>query len=483
MSNKLSYRQALKAIKKDWYFQGINARPLFLCAAGNSGFKAMKKGLGFNYSVLIYNYEDGYGEMGYLFSDFVKIWHQVKNRLKQDKNYLEKIKKLDKKNFSVYHDLFLYLDQANIKKISDDDLLVILKKLGRAQIDCVGVAHVIEAIAAGVEKEFREKLFEHLRDKSEFNRLYIKLTAPTKLSFIAEEEQVLDTIKRLVGAKRKRALKNHLRRFFWVENSYLGPRRLTISMLEKKLKTIAGNKINNNSPKKKSIIIKKLDLKNDIIELINLIDFSTIWQDERKANILRTINYLGTAMEEVARRIGLDKLLLFNLVGSDYNKIKNLHELKTTAKELKIRTQFGAFILQTIHGEKVLSGQGYKRLEKVKGKINRADKSFSINEIRGSIANGGTAIGRAIICKGINSLNRVRKGDIIVTSMTRPEYMPALRKAAAIVTDDGGITSHAAIIARELGIPAVIGTKVATKIIKDGSLIEVRANHGLVKLL
>ncbi|EKE15490.1 MAG: hypothetical protein ACD_11C00157G0001 [uncultured bacterium] len=88
-----------------------------------------------------------------------------------------------------------------------------------------------------------------------------------------------------------------------------------------------------------------------------------------------------------------------------------------------------------------------------------------------------------IVCKSVDSIDRVQVGDILVASMTRPEFMPAMKKAAAIITDEGGITCHAAIVARELGIPAVIGTKIATKILKDGMLVEVRANHGLVKII
>ena len=57
--------------------------------------------------------------------------------------------------------------------------------------------------------------------------------------------------------------------------------------------------------------------------------------------------------------------------------------------------------------------------------------------------------------------------------MTRPEHLPGMRKAAAIVTDDGGITCHAAIVSRELGIPCIIGTRVATQVLKDGEMVEV----------
>ena len=65
--------------------------------------------------------------------------------------------------------------------------------------------------------------------------------------------------------------------------------------------------------------------------------------------------------------------------------------------------------------------------------------------------------------------------------MTRPEHMHLIGNAAAIVTDEGGITSHAASVSRELGIPCIIGTKIATEVLKDGDLVEVNANHGWVR--
>ena len=82
-----------------------------------------------------------------------------------------------------------------------------------------------------------------------------------------------------------------------------------------------------------------------------------------------------------------------------------------------------------------------------------------------------------------NDFPKFKKGMILVTTMTRPEYYPLMRIAKAVVTDEGGITSHAAIISRELGIPCVIGTKIATRVLKDGQLVEVDANKGVVKVI
>ena len=78
---------------------------------------------------------------------------------------------------------------------------------------------------------------------------------------------------------------------------------------------------------------------------------------------------------------------------------------------------------------------------------------------------------------------KVNKGDILVASMTTPDYIPAMKKAAAIITDEGGITCHAAIIAREFNIPCIIGTKNATKTLKDNNIIEVNANNGTITIL
>ena len=106
-----------------------------------------------------------------------------------------------------------------------------------------------------------------------------------------------------------------------------------------------------------------------------------------------------------------------------------------------------------------------------------------LNEIHGLCASKGTIIGSARIILSIRDFGKMQKGDILVTSMTRPEFVPLMKNASAIVTNEGGITCHAAIVSRELGIPCVIATKIATKVLKDGDLVEVKANHGIVRKL
>ncbi len=71
----------------------------------------------------------------------------------------------------------------------------------------------------------------------------------------------------------------------------------------------------------------------------------------------------------------------------------------------------------------------------------------------------------------------------MVTYATSPEYVPAMKKSAGIITDEGGIVCHASIVSRELGIPCVVGTKVGTQVLKDGMEIELNATKGVVRIL
>ncbi len=100
--------------------------------------------------------------------------------------------------------------------------------------------------------------------------------------------------------------------------------------------------------------------------------------------------------------------------------------------------------------------------------------------LEGNGASPGVASGRVIIVHDVKDLGKVREGDILVAKMTNPDMVPAMRKVGGIVTDEGGMTCHAAIVSRELGTPAVVGTKKATKTLKDGQMITLDGEKGLV---
>ena len=103
--------------------------------------------------------------------------------------------------------------------------------------------------------------------------------------------------------------------------------------------------------------------------------------------------------------------------------------------------------------------------------------------ITGQSANPGKVKGTVRLILNREQSGSFKKNEILVTPMTTPWYVPLMKKARAIVTDEGGVMCHAAIISRELNKPCVIGTKIATKVLKDGDLVEVDANRGIVRLI
>lgn len=95
-------------------------------------------------------------------------------------------------------------------------------------------------------------------------------------------------------------------------------------------------------------------------------------------------------------------------------------------------------------------------------------------------ASPGVASGKVKIIHDLSELEKIQQGDVLVTEMTNPDMVVSMQKAAAIITDEGGVTSHAAIVSREMGIPAVVGTTNATKKLKDGDVVTVDGNAGKV---
>ncbi|MGQ9759563.1 MAG: phosphoenolpyruvate synthase [Candidatus Methanomethylicaceae archaeon] len=100
--------------------------------------------------------------------------------------------------------------------------------------------------------------------------------------------------------------------------------------------------------------------------------------------------------------------------------------------------------------------------------------------LRGLPASPGIVSGKARVILDVKDINQFQTGEILVTQMTSPDWGPAIRRARAIITNSGGITCHAAIISRELGIPCIVGTVNATSVIKTGQIITVDATHGIV---
>ena len=111
------------------------------------------------------------------------------------------------------------------------------------------------------------------------------------------------------------------------------------------------------------------------------------------------------------------------------------------------------------------------------------DKGKSTGSVKGTIAYKGKMVGRVSVVFEKEDMKKVKKGDVLVTPMTTPSLITAMKKASAFVTDEGGVTSHAAIVAREMKKPCIIGTKIATQVFKDGMTVEVDAERGIITVV
>lgn len=107
----------------------------------------------------------------------------------------------------------------------------------------------------------------------------------------------------------------------------------------------------------------------------------------------------------------------------------------------------------------------------------------NIKELKGSTAFGGVVSGVARIILSKADFIKMKEGDIIIANTTTPDYINIIKNASAIIADEGGVLSHASIVSRELKIPCVIGTQIASKVIKDGDNLFVDANNGIIRIL
>jgi len=277
-------------------------------------------------------------------------------------------------------------------------------------------------------------------------------------------------------------LKKHAEEYHWIRNDYEKVSYLDGSYFRGVLDTWLANPILAEEAQKvvsnmkqlgdtKAALIASLGLDEKIASQLDVMNLFTNLRDDRKKYNCISSYYLDVIAGKIAQRAGLEKGLA---LWANVYELPDLTQGSPVIETLKQRSKFGS--VSYSEGNKVVFETG----EGIRGLYDQFEAGLQKTEIRGNTANPGKAIGTAKVVVGQDDFNKMEKDDILVTSMTRPEFLPIMKLAAAIVTDEGGITCHAAIVARELGIPCVIGTQVATKMLKDGDKVEVNANHGTV---
>ncbi|MBI2445974.1 hypothetical protein HYV43_06310 [Candidatus Micrarchaeota archaeon] len=197
----------------------------------------------------------------------------------------------------------------------------------------------------------------------------------------------------------------------------------------------------------------------------------------RKDAQVHSYYYLDGFFKYVARQFGLSPTQARFHTSDELIAILRGHQEPDAARANR---RFKQCFFSTYRGKiEVVEGQAAAKLaEKV-----RRPQVVATDQIRGSCACPGTASGTVKVVNTVEEAEKVLPGDILVSYATNPELVSAMRKAAAIVTDMGGLTCHAAIVSRELNIPCVIGTKNATAVLKDGDMVKVNADDGSVMKL
>lgn len=469
-------------LKEEWYPQAANAVPLYICAVAHTSL-FIHKFTGFDYTSFLGFFCKEYGKFCYRKKDLDRIGKIVKNNISKDKGYLARVKRNYNKIMRKDKLLFNKIEKTDLKLLDDEKLFKLCIDAMYAFSDTVGISHIIEPFTLTTAHEMRDMLYKQIKDKSKLNSYFNLLTTPKEKSFFNDVKDDLIRIKKeKENAERDRLIKEHIKRFFWIRNNYSGKQPYTKEEVEEELKSVSEKEHVNfaNIKKERARLIKKLRLSKELVEYFKITEFFGHFQDERKANILKGIEYADRTFTALCRRFKRDPVLMryFLFYELSLEKFKS-----DNTKMLKERREGTIFVMYKKGKEVDYSLETGKKYKEYRNAFEKEIKKKRIGDLRGNAASLGTAIGVVRVCKNINSIKSFKKGEILVASMTRPEYVPAMKKAAAVITDEGGITCHAAIISRELGIPCIIGTKIATNVLKDGMVVEVRANHGLIKIL
>ena len=211
----------------------------------------------------------------------------------------------------------------------------------------------------------------------------------------------------------------------------------------------------------------------EIRTLLKITDDFNYWQDERKKGTFWATHYLSIFLTEISKRTGYSLEELKYVMPEEMGKVM-AKKIKRT--ELRKRIGYCMIIFVENKYDIITDKKLIRELDLI-----GTGKGSGDTELQGFSASLGHVTGKVKITRSVEEISKVQKGDVLVAVMTRPDYLPAMQKAAALVTDEGGITCHAAIVAREMKKPCVIGTKIGTQVFKDGDTVEVDANKGVVR--
>ncbi|MFH1770827.1 MAG: PEP-utilizing enzyme [archaeon] len=508
MSGIEKYRGKLNKL---WYIQSFNGTPILINMAAHSGLHSMYTNIGYGYNMFMVQYKDDFCEWYYDREDLHNIAHKFEEKTKKNPNYLKELVDLSLKDRDA---MFKFMDNnlPRLKDFSDEELLEKYNEMIIKYSEVAATSHVIEGFTLTRDIKLKAYLMEEIEKKglSEKSKEYfIALTMPVKMPFVTDYNnhlaEIIDIMKKenlWKDAEKKKSevllkemnkvkklsekLDNLEKNFYWIKASYSSAiRQKKIDFVKDLIRIkeenedikVVPKKVFDENLKNKAKLEKKLKLSEKLAEIIRVTDVMNWWHDDRKKYILHGCVAMEDFMTEIGKRFKITNQEMKYLMPTDIT----LKKIKSYDRNFfNERIHKGCAIIYTREGYDIFVGEDFKEFKKI---IENSEEQKEVKQITGMVASLGKVMGRVKICRTIKDIESFKRGEVLVTGMTRPEFVPAMSKACAIVTDEGGITSHAAVISRELKIPCVIGTKIATKVLKNGDLVEVNANHSMVKII
>ena len=462
--------------------------------------KYQKALLGFE--IATQNYLCLNGDEYALEADFETLCHKLDNYQAKKDDFFEKFAKIE---FDIVEEIKKYLEYLKDKSLNDlsfKELAEEMEKFNNIYIKSFipGMTRPEDYLIDRLNKALVDSKFT----EKEIEDIFSKISTCPNYFPLSYSEEPLDLLKIALelkdGKDIEKSLNAHIEKYSWIK----GPvefedtaftKKDYVSRLENLMnENIKGkieniNRVRRNNDIEYERILQQYHFSEKIRKLIKAIrDF--IFLRTYTTEYSDHLFYVGrnTIFKEISRRTNIadeDLIMLDDKEILDILKNQGMmrKEIKNTLED---RKKGFAMIwidgkVQTVFGDEslVLQSEIAKIFKTSKGEEQVLDKQV----ISGSIANRGKIKGNARVLTSYQDIYKVEKGDIIVATMTTPDYVSAMEKAGGFITDEGGITCHAAILSREFNVPCIVGTVNATRKIKDGQKIELDAYTGKIYIL
>ena len=403
-----------------------------------------------------------------------------------------------KDKLEIIDNFLISLANKNYQQLSNEQIWKLFYRYCKSFEHQTSVVYVMfrldNALIQSIVKELKDFIYQKIKDDQLTNDWLGILSSPPHKSYLLQEEEDFFKILKETNSLNQLPsdlLEKHSQKYCWIpiqQDEDPWDTQYFIELLNNKIKQkkqsekrlVELNNYISNLKKQQNDILAKLQPSFRIKKIITDLQNIGYIRDLRKVTYSKSKYYSRFLLDEIGHRIGLDQKDVGYLLPDEVESIL-LKKKKVSENEIKKRKEYS--VLEFLKNEvNIFTGQKAKQKENFIKKLIPSDLEQS-NIISGTPACTGMAKGKVkkiLILK--DSIN-FKLGEILVTRMTTPEVVPAMKKAAAIVTDEGGLTCHAAIVSRELGVPCIVGTKIATKVLKNGDLIKVDANKGVVKKL